>query len=198
MSAGASSGGSFVTPVYFVSEYAPYRLPGRAFIDQCNTQPLPDYGMTVYLPQVQSDAAVATQESAPGTNENAAVTETDPTAGYLSANLITKAGQVTVSQQLLDRAGPNFAFDRLVFDQLTRDYNAAADTYVLTQALSTAASTAYNGSAFVLTSGTETAGSFYQKIAGAKAAIRTTSGTIMDPTHLFLEPEPVGVLCRAV
>lgn len=188
MSTGASSGGSFVTPQYFIQDYAPYRKPGRAFIDQTNKHDLPEYGMTVYIPAVLTDAQVGDQATAPGTGENTAVVETDPTAGYLSANLDTKAGQVVVSQQLLDRAGPNFAFDKLIFDQLTRDYNAQADAFVLTQALAGAGTVAYNGSAFVLTSGTETAGSFYQKISGAKAKIRTAAGVVMDPTHLFLDP----------
>lgn len=49
MSAGSSSGGSFVTPVYFVSDYAPYREAGRAFTTQCNSQPLPDYGKLYML-----------------------------------------------------------------------------------------------------------------------------------------------------
>ena len=44
MSSGAGSGGSFVTPVYFIQEWAPYRTPGRAFIDACNKQTMPDYG----------------------------------------------------------------------------------------------------------------------------------------------------------
>jgi HK97 family phage major capsid protein len=188
MSTGAASGGSFVTPSYFIQDYAPYRKPGRAFIDQTNKHDLPEYGMTVYIPAVLTDAQVGDQSTGPGVNENTAVVETDPTAGYLSADLDTKAGQVVVSQQLLDRAGPNFAFDKLIFDQLTRDYNAQADAFVLAKALATAGTIAYNGSAFTLTSGTETAGSFYQKISGAKAKIRTAAGVVMDPTHLFLDP----------
>ena len=194
MTAGTGSGGSFVTPVYFIQEWAPYRTPGRAFIDACNKQAMPDYGMTIYIPAVQSDAAVALQETAPGTGEGNQVTETDPTTGYLSANLQTEAGQVIVSQQLLDRAGPNFAFARLIFDQLTRDYNKAADSFVLTAALAGAGTIAYNASAWALTfpwSSTpgNVGASFYDKVAAAKSKVRTTAGTIMDPTHLFVRPE---------
>jgi hypothetical protein len=43
-SASGGGGAAFVTPVFFVKDYAPYREYGRAFIDQCNMQPLPDYG----------------------------------------------------------------------------------------------------------------------------------------------------------
>ena len=49
MTSGAGSGGSFVTPVYFIQEWAPYRTPGRAFIDACNKQAMPDYGRVQVL-----------------------------------------------------------------------------------------------------------------------------------------------------
>jgi HK97 family phage major capsid protein len=203
MSAGSGSGGSFVTPVYFIQEWAPYRTPGRAFIDACNKQAMPDYGMTIYIPAVQSDAGVAVQESAPGTGEGTAVTETDPTTGYLSANLQTEAGQVVVSQQLLDRAGPNFAFDRLIFDQLTRDYNKAADAFTLSAALAGAGQIKYNASAWALTFPWQTTPggegvSFYDKVAQAKSVIRTAAGVVMDPTHLFVDPRRFELLETAM
>ena len=155
--------------------------------------------MTIYIPAVQSDANVALQETAPGTGEGNAVTETDPTTGYLSANLQTEAGQVTISQQLLDRAGPNFAFDQLIFDQLTRDYNRSADQFVLTAALAGAGTVSYNASAWALTypwqSGSGSQGqSFYDKVASAKSKIRTGAGVFMDPTHLFVRPERLELM----
>lgn len=185
-SATASGGGAaFVTPVFYVSDYAPYREFGRAFADQVNKQPLPEYGMNIYMPAVTGPAAVAAQ------TEGSGVTETDPSVGYLSAGLITEAGQVTLSQQLLDRAGPNFAFDRLIFDQLQRDYAPKVDTYVLTQALANAAGKGFNwtgnAGAFVLTVASG-AGGFYGQVAKAKATMRKTAGTVMNPTCLFLDP----------
>ena len=169
----SGSGGSFVTPQYFVSDYAPYRQFGRVFADQANKQDLPEYGMTIYLPQVSGPAGVSSQAS-----QNTGITETDPTAGYLSTSLTTNAGQVTVSQQLLDRAGPNFQFDKMVFDQLTRAYNLTLDTYVLTQALANAGSISYSGSF-----GNQT---FISKIAGAKAAVQDTAGTVLPADHVFM------------
>ena len=178
----AGSGGSFATPVYFVGEYAPWREYGRAFADECNKQTLPTYGMTVYIPHVTGGAAVASQST-----QNTGIQETDPTAGYLSANLTTEAGQVTVSQQLLDRAGPGFPFDRMVFDQLNRDYAPKVDTLVLTAALAGAGTIAYTAGSFALTTASGTAG-FYSKVASAKNTIRRTAGTVMNPTHLFVDP----------
>lgn len=180
----SGSGGSFATPVYFIGEYAPYREAGRAFVDQCNKQDLPAYGMTVYLPHVTGPAGVASQSS-----QNTAIQETDPTAGYLSANLATEAGQVTVSQQLLDRAGPGFEFDKMVFDQLQRDYAPKVDTYVLTQALANAGTVAYTDTTGFHLNTANATGGFYSKVAGAKAAIRKAAGVVMTPTHLFLTPD---------
>lgn len=204
MSAASNSGGSFVTPVYLVQDWAPYRLPGRAFIDACNKQIMPDYGMQILIPAVQSNVGVGLQETAAGVNENSLVTETDPTSGYLSANLQTEAGQITVSQQLLDRAGPNFAFDRMLFDQLTREYNRQVDIFTLLAALSGAGSVAFTnaGAYFQLTGqstgaggGGEagasgaTTGNFLNAVTTAKAKVRTAAGVVMDPTHLFVHPE---------
>lgn len=176
MTTGATSGGSFVTPYYeAVADYVPFRQPGRAFIDLTNKQPLPEFGMTVYLPAVNNAAGIAAQ-----VGQNQGVTEIDPTAGYLSAGLTTMAGEVIVSQQLLDRAGPNFHYDVMVMDQLKRAYNQAVDLFVLQQALANAGSLSYTGSISV--AGT------YSKVGGAKAAIATASGVVMSPTHAFYDP----------
>lgn len=178
----ASSGGSFATPIYFVNKYAPWREAGRTFADECNKQPLPEYGMTVYLPHVVQGAQVATQ-----VGQNDGIAETDPNAAYLSANLVTLAGEVTVSQQLLDRVGPNFSYDTMIFDQLHRDYDPKVDQFVLAQALANANSVSYTGS-FAMT-GTSGVGGFYGIVGQAKSNIRTTIGTVMNPTHLFVQPE---------
>lgn len=184
---GAASGGgaAFVTPVFYVNDYAPYREFGRAFADQVNKQPLPDYGMNIYMPAVTGPAAVAQQ------TEGSGVTETDPSVGYLTAGLVTEAGQVTVSQQLLDRAGPNFSFDRLIFDQLQRDYAPKIDTLVLNQALANAAGRttnwAGNAGAFVLAVANGSGG-FLGQVAKAEGVMRETPGTVLNPTSLWLKP----------
>lgn len=168
----SGSGGSFVTPQYFVSDYAPFRQYGRQFADAATKNDLPDYGMTIYMPHVTNAASVAAQ------TQNSGVSETDPNAGYLSTNLVTNAGQVTVSQQLLDRAGPNFAFDKMVFDQLQRAYNLTLNAYVLSTAVATATSVTSSYSSFAWQT-------LAQKVAGGKAAIADTAGTVMPATHIW-------------
>jgi len=184
-------GSAFVTPVFKVGDYAPYREFGRAFADQCQKEQLPPYGMYVYIPHVTGGAEVtATTESAGSTT----IADLAPTAGYLSGALKTFAGQVVVSQQLLDRAGPGFAFDKLIFDQLMRNYALNFDVYCLEIALAEAKVNNWKGNAgkFVLTevsaAGEAKAGGFYGQIAKAKADIRTLAGTVLNPTHLFVRP----------
>lgn len=183
VSAAGGGGAAFVTPVILIADYAPWREFGRAFADQCHKEPLPDYGMEVYIPQVTGRAGVATQ------TEGTAPAEVDPTFGFISGGLITKEGNVTVTQQQVDRTGPGFSFDRMVFDQLNRDYAPQLDSYVLSQALANAQSQVWAGNAgtFVLNAASG-AGGFYGQVSKAKASIRTTAGTVMNPTHLFLVP----------
>jgi hypothetical protein len=173
----SASGGSFVVPTYELGAYAAYRQFGRTFIDACNKQPLPDYGMTIYIPQITAAATVNAQGL-----QNSGISETDPTAGYLSQSLTTNAGQVTVSQQLLDRAGPNFQYDVMVFDQLDKAYNLTVDVYALTQALANAGSVTYTTPALTGSA------SLYSLIGKAVSNIATTAGTVMAPTHAFIHP----------
>lgn len=182
-SASGGGGAAVVSPVIFVDDYAPYKQYGRAFANACARQELPTYGMEIYIPAVTGPASDAQQ------TEAASVNETDPTLAYRSATVVTIAGQVTVTQQLLDRAGPNFAFDKLVFDQLNRSYAQNFDIYVLTQALANATSQSWSGNSnvFVL-SVASGAGGFTGQVQKAAGAMEQLQGTVTTPTHLFLQP----------
>src|ERR1019366_4343333 len=69
-------------------------------------------------------------------------------------------------------------------------YAPKVDTYALQQALAGAGSQPWTGSsgAFDLTT-TSGSGGFYGQVSKAKAAIRTTAGTVLNATHLFLTPQ---------
>jgi hypothetical protein len=175
------SGGAFVPPVYLLDEYAPYRSAGRPFLNAANNKPLPDTGMVINIPVITGPAGIAVQST-----QNTSVAETDITTSYVSANVQTVAGQMLLSQQELDRNAYNGGFDSIVFDQLTRVYNAQADQIALTAALANAGSITYTGT-FALTTASG-AGGFYEKVNGAQAVIRTTAGVFGNPSHLFLQP----------
>ena len=199
LNTGTSSGGSFVTPQYFVDSYAPYRQFGRAFADATNKNGLPDYGMTIYLPQVTQAASVFGYSNS--ASQGTTVAEQDPTAGYESVGLTTLSGEVVISQQLLDRAGPNFQYDKMVFDQLSRAYALSLDIYVLQTAIGTASVNA--ASAVATTSGAYTlpaniAYAVGAGIAGAKSNIAGTAGTVLRATHIFAPVAPWEWLVSAV
>jgi len=182
--ASASGGGAaaFITPV-FGRPYIPYREYGRAFTDQCFHAPLPDYGLAIYKPQVLGPAGV-TQFT-----EGGSVTEVDPSAGFAVATLAIFAGEVTLSQPVIDRTSPDFRFDVMCEDQLRRNYDPKFDKYVLAQALGSATSQSWTGNSgvFVMTSASG-AGGFYGQVGKAKAAMRKLEGTVLNATHLFLDP----------
>jgi tRNA A-37 threonylcarbamoyl transferase component Bud32 len=182
-SAAGGGGAAVVSPVIFLDEYAPYKQYGREFANACAKQELPSYGMEIYVPAVTGPAS-----DAQGT-EGSSVNETDPTLAFRSATVITINGQVTVTQQLLDRAGPNFAFDKLIFNQLNRSYAQNFDQYVITQALANATSQSWTGNAgvFVL-SVASGSGGFVGQVQKAAGAMEELEGTVTTPTCLFLKP----------
>jgi hypothetical protein len=182
----ATSGGaaSFITPV-FATPYIPFREYGRAFADQAAKGDLPDFGLAIYKPQITSQAAVAQF------TEGSAVQETDPTAGYQVATLAVFAGEVTVSQVVLDRMAPDYRFDVAMEDQLHRDYDPKFDRYTLAQALVNATSQSWTGNAgsFEMVAHTlPGSGGFYGQVSLAKANMRKLLGTVLNPTHLFADP----------
>lgn len=181
--ASAAGGGvaAFVTPIFTEGDYVPFRTFGRAFADETTKRPLPDYGMTIYMPQVTSGAAVSTAYA-----EGAGVTESDPAQGFITAGITIVAGEVTTSQAVLDRTGPNFEYDVVIWDQLERDYAKKWDVYVITQALANALSQSYTGTFKVAAA--SGAGGMYGQVGQAKATIRTTDGTVANPNRVFFDP----------
>jgi len=188
INSGGSSGGSFVTPQYFVSNYAPYRQFGRAFADATNKNALPEYGMTIYIPKITQAASVYASTGSGA--EGVGVAEQDPTAAYESVGLETLSGQVIISQQVLDRAGPSFEYDKMVYDQLTKAYNLSLDVYVLSQAITTASVSAASVASSGPNSSTSISYAVGAGIAGAKANIAGTAGTVLRATHIFAPVTP--------
>ena len=85
----------------------------RPSIEAISRGVLPDAGMTFEIPKITAMPTVAQ------TNENAAFSDTDQTAAFLSVDVKKYAGQQTFSVELLDRTSPAF------FDELVRNMGAA-------------------------------------------------------------------------
>lgn len=178
-SAAGGGGAAFVPPAFLIdSVWAEYRSPYRAFADQCRRDvPLPDYGLEVYLTVVTSSTTVATQVEASG------VSEGDPVTGLSSSPIVTKAGQIAVSQQFLDRAGPGISGDQVLFEQIREQLDAQVDSYAISQALAGAASVTNSGS-FALTT-VSAVGGFLGDVKKAKSKLTDTAGVRLRGTHLF-------------
>lgn len=183
----SSAGGgaaAFVTPV-FGHPYVPYREYGRAFADACFKGDLPDTGMAIYKPYVSGPASVAQfTELNPGT-------EVDPAAGLLTAALVIFEGHVTLSQAVIDRTSPDYRFDVMCEDQLHRNYDPKFDAYVLARALAGATPqpwTGKTGSFELVASTLPGSGGFSGQVSLAKANMRKLEGTVLNATHLFLDP----------
>jgi hypothetical protein len=179
-SSAGGGGAAFVTPAILIDEvWAPYRSPHRAFVDQCNSSvPLPAWGLQAYVPVVTTGTSVTTQ------TEEGSVSEGDPVTNYTSSTVVTKAGQITVSQQFLDRAGPGIAGDGVLFQQLRQQLNAQIDAYAIGQALAGAQSVVNNAS-FTVTNTSGGVGGFFSDLKKAKNLLRDTAGVRLQASHVF-------------
>lgn len=194
--ASAAGGGAaaFVTPMFTEKDYVPYRQYGRPFADETTKRPLPSYGMGIYMPQITGPASVSVQGGVnpDGTVASNGVTEADPAQGYLVAGVVITSGEVTSSQAVLDRTGPDFQYDVVIWDQLNRNYDQEWDSYVLQVALNAAGGTSWTGNAgkFALTAATGNAsGGYSGQVAQAAAYMETLQGTVLSPNRQFMPPQ---------
>ena len=105
-----TSGGGFIVPAYMLDQYIAVARAGRPFADVLPKVPLPDTGMTVVFPKVDTGASVAAQQ------EGNATSFTNATTSQYSVNVRTIAGKQDVTMQLLQRSTP--AFDQVIFKDL--------------------------------------------------------------------------------
>ncbi len=117
-------GAGFVPPIYLGSQYADLPREGRPFADVVPTMALPDVGMTVTVPKVQTGTTTAVQAA-----EADAVSETDIDTQTVTADLVTIAGMNDVSLQVLERTFPGL--DQVIYRDLLADYDEQLDTQLL-------------------------------------------------------------------
>jgi HK97 family phage major capsid protein len=116
-------GGSFVPPAYLLDQYIRFARPGRPVANIVSQEPLP-HTMQVNIPKIQTGTAVA-----PQVTQNTQVQETDLTDEYVTANVVTIAGQQTASRQLLDQSP--VAVDSIIFGDLFAAFAQETDYQVL-------------------------------------------------------------------
>jgi hypothetical protein len=99
-SASGAGAAAFIPPAILMDAWATFRSPHTSFVDQLNHDvALPSWGMIAYVSVWSTGTSVATH------TESASVAEGDPVSAYASGQIVEKAGQITVSQVFIDRAG---------------------------------------------------------------------------------------------
>jgi HK97 family phage major capsid protein len=113
-----------VPPVYLAELLAPLPRAGRPFADSIRKLPLPEAGMNLTIPRVQSGVTVAVQAT-----EGTAVSETDIDTETITVPVRTLAGQNDVSIQAFERTVPGI--DQIIFQDLRDAYDEQVDTQLL-------------------------------------------------------------------
>jgi hypothetical protein len=166
-------GAAFVSPAFLLKLFATYRGAVRAFANACASEPLPEYGMKIYLPYFSSVSSVTEQ------TEGVAVTESSPTTAQEGGTVETVAGRVVISEQLSERGFTGgYSFDKILGEQLTQQLNERVDKLALNAAISTGTVVAGNSGAY-------SSEKLYEDIAKAREEITGAAGTKLRPTHMF-------------
>lgn len=116
-------GGEFVPPLWAMELYTDLPRGGRPVADLVRGIPLPAGTDSISIPRIVTGSAVAAHA------ETAAVNETNPTTGSVTAGVKTMAGQITTTMQLIDQSP--VALDQILFDDLFSDLDYKIELAVL-------------------------------------------------------------------
>jgi HK97 family phage major capsid protein len=120
----AGTGGEFAPPLWLVDKYQKYLRPSRPTADRCTSFPLPPGVASINIPRIKLGSLAAAQ-----TANATAVSSRDMTTDSVAAPVLTVAGQVDISMQLLDQSP--IAMDGVVFEDLAADIAKQVDNLVL-------------------------------------------------------------------
>lgn len=118
-----AAGGAFYPPIYLAEMYVDVARGGRPFADACQSVPLPERGLTITLPSLDTGTTVAEQV------DTGSVSETDATSSVVSHGVYFLAGQQDLWRGVLERSEPGL--DMILMADLVADYDAKLDTRLL-------------------------------------------------------------------
>ena len=122
LSSSSDTGGAdFVPPVYLEALYVPVNRQARKVVNTIPTLPLPDAGMTISMPKLDTGVSVAAAA------DNGSVSETDATTSTVTANVRLFAGQQDISVALFERTN----MDAIILADLVAAYDSALETAVV-------------------------------------------------------------------
>lgn len=158
--AGTSAFQGLVVPQYLVDQFAPFARAGRPFADACRHHDLPETGMTATIGALTTGTSVDEQGV-----ENSAVSETDADDTVITVNLLTNAGQQTLSRQAVERG---VGVDDTTAEDLFAAYATTLDGKLLNRAVTGLSAVA---TAISYTDVTPTGGELYPKLLQAPAQV---------------------------
>lgn len=121
---GDPGGGGFVPPIYLGNLWAELPRADRPFANVVPSRPLPDTGVSISIPKVQTGTAIASQAS-----QNAAIQETDIDTESVTSSLVTIAGMNDVSLQAIERTFPGM--DEIIYRDLLAAHDGELDRQLL-------------------------------------------------------------------
>lgn len=181
-----TAGGTFVPPLWVLSEFVGVQRAGRAAADLARQMPLPGGTDAISIPTITTGNLTAEQAT-----ENSAATTRDMVTSSTTADVTTVAGTYDFSLQLLEQSALAGGWDSLVYGDLLADYNRVLDVLVLSGSgasnqplgLSTIAGTT------VYAASTSSTTAQNQIFAGVADAINRVSTTrYAAPTVLVMHP----------
>ena len=155
--AGTGAFAGLTVPQYLTDLYAPSAAAMRPFADICRKLDLPADGMTVNISRITTATSAAVQ------TENTAVSETNIDDTLLTENVLTVAGQQTLSRQAVERST---GAEAVVVDDLFRRYHTALDSKLINDAATGLTNVAQS---VAYTDATPTAAELYPKLLNAQA-----------------------------
>jgi HK97 family phage major capsid protein len=188
---GATSMGSFIPPVWLVSEVAMLARAGRILASLVTDAGEPQTN-SVVVPRVTTGATQAGQAG-----DNAAVSETDIVTAQITRSTITIAGQQDVSIQSIELG--TAAVDKIIFGDLMAAYQAELDRQILrgsgtNELLGINQVSGINAISY--TDGTPTVPELYPKV--ADAIQQSAVGRKLAPTAMVMHPRRWGWITAAL
>lgn len=175
---GTSAFAGLVVPQYLVDLVAPTRRAARPLADVAANHALPASGMTVNISRVTTGSSAALQSS-----QNSSVSETNMDDTLLSIDVLTTAGQQTVSMQALERGS---SIETIVLGDLLGAVNTNVDSTIINQATTGLNAVTDANIDVAYTDGTPTAAELWPKLFDVVQQIQ--SAVYAGASHFVMHP----------
>ena len=193
LSSSSDTGGQdFVPPVYLEELYVEVNRQARKVVNTIPTLPLPDSGMTISMPRLDTGTSVAASA------DNGTVSETDATTSTVTANVRLFAGQQDISVALFERTN----MDAIILSDLISAYDAALEAAVIN---GTAAADSHVGllqvastNGVTYTDASPTAAETIGPVFDAVSKIEQETAGRYSATHIAMTPRRAAWLAGSV